>query len=74
MKRYDETVSHEDHHGQEDKKKRFTWAGKHKEWTINQWKSVVWSDESRFEIFVFAFKLFCLVIEQQFPVSAEFAI
>ena len=33
------------------KKKRFVWAKKHKEWTLDQWKSVLWSDESKFEIF-----------------------
>ena len=32
------------------KKKRIVWAKKHKEWTLNQWKSVLWSDESKFEI------------------------
>ena len=24
---------------------------KHKEWTLDQWKSVLWSDESKYEIF-----------------------
>ena len=33
------------------KKKRFVWAKKHKEWRLDQWKSVLWSDESKFEIF-----------------------
>ncbi|MDF4290226.1 transposase, partial [Vibrio parahaemolyticus] len=33
------------------KQKRFVWAKKHKEWTLDQWKSVLWSDESKFEIF-----------------------
>ena len=32
------------------KQKRFVWAKKHKEWTLDQWKSVLWSDESKFEI------------------------
>ncbi|CAJ0954523.1 unnamed protein product [Ranitomeya imitator] len=31
--------------------KRLVWAKEHKEWTIDQWKSVLWSDESKFEIF-----------------------
>lgn len=31
------------------KKQRITWARKHKEQTLNQWKSVRWSDESRYE-------------------------
>ncbi|CAJ0922022.1 unnamed protein product [Ranitomeya imitator] len=33
------------------KQKRLVWAKKHKEWTLDQWKSVLWSDESKFEIF-----------------------
>lgn len=33
------------------KQKRLVWAKEHKEWTLNQWKSVLWSDESKFEIF-----------------------
>ena len=32
-------------------KKRLSWAKKHKQWTFDRWKSVVWSDESKFEIF-----------------------
>ncbi|CAJ0945587.1 unnamed protein product [Ranitomeya imitator] len=31
--------------------KRLVWAKEHKEWTLDQWKSVLWSDESKFEIF-----------------------
>jgi hypothetical protein len=30
--------------------KRLVWAKKHKQWTLDWWKSVIWSDES-FEIF-----------------------
>uniref|UniRef100_A0AAY4CAQ8 Transposase Tc1-like domain-containing protein n=1 Tax=Denticeps clupeoides TaxID=299321 RepID=A0AAY4CAQ8_9TELE len=33
------------------KQERFVWAKKHKERTLDQWKSVLWSDESKFEIF-----------------------
>ena len=33
------------------KKKRLAWAKKHNEWTLNQWESVLWSDESKFDIF-----------------------
>ena len=33
------------------KQKRLVWAKEHKEWTLDQWKSVLWSDESKFEIF-----------------------
>ena len=33
------------------KKKRLAWAKKHKQWTLDRWKSVLWSDESKFEIF-----------------------
>ena len=32
------------------KKKRFAWAKKHEQWTLDRWKSVFWSDESKFEI------------------------
>lgn len=32
-------------------KKRFQWAKEHKKWTIDQWRKVLWSDESKFEIF-----------------------
>ena len=32
-------------------KKRLAWAKKHKQWTSDQWKSVLWSDEAKFEIF-----------------------
>jgi hypothetical protein len=31
--------------------KRLTWAKKHEQWTLDLWKSVLWSDESKFEIF-----------------------
>ena len=33
------------------KVKRLQWARKHANWTISQWKTVVWSDESKFELF-----------------------
>ena len=33
------------------KKKRLAWAKKHKQWTLDQWISVLWSNESKFEIF-----------------------
>ena len=32
------------------KKKRLAWAKKHEQWTLDLWKSVLWSDESKFEI------------------------
>ena len=32
-------------------KKRLAWAKKHEQWTLDRWKSVLWSDESKFEIF-----------------------
>ena len=40
------------------KQKRFVWAKKHKEWTLDQWKSVLWSDESKYEIFGFTRRVF----------------
>ena len=33
------------------KKKILSWAKKHKQWTLDWWKSVLWSDEFKFEIF-----------------------
>ena len=32
-------------------KKRLAWAKKHKQWTLDRWKSVLWNDESKLEIF-----------------------
>ena len=32
-------------------KKRLAWDKKHEQWTLDQWKYVLWSDESKFEIF-----------------------
>ena len=31
-------------------KKRLSWAKKHEQWTLDRWISVLWSDESKFEI------------------------
>lgn len=35
----------------ENKRKRLAWAKLHKNWTIEDWKQVLWSDESKFEFF-----------------------
>lgn len=35
----------------QNKEKRLEFAMQHEDWTIDQWKSVLWSDESKFEIF-----------------------
>ncbi|KAL7874590.1 hypothetical protein SRHO_G00055600 [Serrasalmus rhombeus] len=40
------------------KQKRLVWAKEHKEWTLDQWKSVLWSDESKFEIFGSSHRVF----------------
>ena len=32
-------------------KKRLAWAMKHRHWTTENWKKVLWTDESKFEIF-----------------------
>ena len=32
-------------------KKRLQFAREHKDWTLEQWKKVMWSDESRFTLF-----------------------
>ena len=31
-------------------KKRLAWAKKHEQWTLDRWKSVLWSDGSKLEI------------------------
>lgn len=33
------------------KKKRLEWAQAHRHWTVDDWKQVLWSDESKFEMF-----------------------
>ena len=33
------------------KQKRLKWAQEHKTWTIEQWKNVLWTGKSKFEIF-----------------------
>lgn len=33
------------------KKKRLEWAHAHKNWTVDDWKQVLWTDESKFEMF-----------------------
>ncbi|CAH2108348.1 unnamed protein product [Euphydryas editha] len=33
------------------KKNRLEWAKAHKNWTIDQWENVLWTDESKFQIF-----------------------
>lgn len=35
----------------QNKVKRLAWAKKHQNWSISQWKKVLWSDESKFEVF-----------------------
>lgn len=35
----------------ENRRKRLEWAKKYRNWTIDQWKNVLWSDESKYEIF-----------------------
>lgn len=33
------------------KRKRLQWAREHKSWTLDQWRKVFWTDESKFELF-----------------------
>ncbi len=33
------------------KRRRFLWAKAHLKWTVAKWKTVLWSDESKFEVF-----------------------
>ncbi|KAK3542924.1 hypothetical protein QTP70_006544 [Hemibagrus guttatus] len=42
------------------KRRRFLWAKPHLKWTVAKWKTVLWSDESKFEV-LFG-KLGCHVI------------
>ena len=41
------------------KKKRLVWDKKHEQWTLDQWKCVLWSDESKFAIFDSNLGVFC---------------
>ncbi len=34
------------------KRRRVLWAKAHLKWTVSKWKSVLWSDESKFDILV----------------------
>uniref|UniRef100_A0A4W5NPQ3 Myosin X n=1 Tax=Hucho hucho TaxID=62062 RepID=A0A4W5NPQ3_9TELE len=64
-------------------KKRLALAKKHEQWTLERWKSVLWSDESKFEIlFTTAeegqwrlyFKLYCFLDVESVPKEGvEFA-
>ena len=40
-------------------RKRLKWAKKHKNWSIEQWKQVLWTDESKFEIFGSKRRMYC---------------
>ena len=40
------------------KQKRLNWAREHKDWTVEQWEKVLWSDESKFESFSSKRKVF----------------
>lgn len=33
------------------KRKRLNWAKAHANWSLDQWKNVLWTDESKFELF-----------------------
>ena len=33
------------------KQKRLKWAKEHEKWTVKQWKKVLWTDESKFQLF-----------------------
>lgn len=35
----------------QNKRKRLAWAKKYKDWTAEDWKKVLWTDESKFEVF-----------------------
>ena len=33
------------------KQKRLKWAKEHEKWTVKQWKKVLWTDKSKFQLF-----------------------
>jgi hypothetical protein len=41
--------------------KRLAWDNKHEQWTLDQWKSVLWSDESKFEILGSNYSIFVIL-------------
>ena len=51
-------------------KKRLAWAKKHEQWTLDQWKSVLWSDESKYEIFGYNRRVFVRCREGERMISA----
>ncbi len=52
------------------KNKRIAWVKKHEEWTVHQWNSVLWSDESKFEIFGSTRRVYVRCREGEWMVSA----
>ncbi len=52
------------------KNKRIAWVKKHEEWTVHQWNSVLWSDESKFEIFGSTHRVYVRRREGEWMVSA----
>ena len=46
------------------KKKRLALAEKHEQWTLDRWKSDLWSDESKCEIFCYNRRVFVRVGER----------
>lgn len=40
-------------------RKRLKWAKEHRNWTVDQWKQVMWTDESKFEIFGSKRRTYC---------------
>lgn len=63
------------------KKNRLKWAREHQNWTLRQWHSIIWSDESKFDVCVGdtrkrvlrtpseAYHNDCLVKKVKFPAS-----
>ena len=53
----------------QNKKKRLAWAMKHHQWTTENWKKVLWTDESKFEIFDSSRRVFvrCRVGKRMVP-------
>jgi transposase len=39
--------------------KRLVWAYKHKDWTVEQWNKVLWTDEKKFELFNTKRRTYC---------------
>uniref|UniRef100_A0AAQ5ZIM8 Transposase Tc1-like domain-containing protein n=1 Tax=Amphiprion ocellaris TaxID=80972 RepID=A0AAQ5ZIM8_AMPOC len=47
----------------QNEKKRLAWAMKHRQWTTEDWKKVLWTEESKSEIFGSSHGIFCVTLQ-----------